>query len=64
MLPLSVKLQLIHVHNYHMCALENNKKNISICYIYTTSLYYLVGDVAIYNSKESKPEFYILTKRM
>ena len=61
MLLSSVKLQLIHVHNYHMCVLENNKKNISICYIY---YFFVVGDVAIYNSKESKPEFYILTKRM
>ena len=40
---------------------QKNKTYPSACYIY---YFYVVGDVAIYNSKESKPEFYILTKRM
>ena len=40
MLLSSVKLQLIHIRNYHMCALENNKKtkHIHLLAIYTTSM--------------------------
>ena len=46
----------------YVCSRKQQKKHIHLLYIHY--FFVLVGDVAIYNSKESKPEFYILTKRM